>query len=69
LKRTDIIVGVDEWRVRTWWQFSLLSLLRHDDAIVLTVWRDGKYRQLRTKIPERFLGAVLRDYRAAQRTH
>ena len=69
LKHDDIIVGVDEWRVRSWWQFSLLSRLRHDPVMTFTVWRDGKYRQLRTEVPERWLGVRMRDYRGAERTH
>ena len=62
LRATDIVVGVDEWRVRTHGQYRVLARLSHDDAIVLTVWRDGRYQQLRMRVPERWLGVQLRDH-------
>jgi Tetratricopeptide repeat len=62
LKRSDIIVGVDEWRVRTAAQYDLLADLRHDETMTFTVWRDGRYEQIHATVRERWLGVQLRDY-------
>ncbi len=62
LRPTDVVVGVDGWRVRTPGQYGVLARLSHDDAMALTVWRDGRYQQLRTRVPERWLGVQLRDH-------
>jgi hypothetical protein len=37
--------------------------LRDDEDVTLTVWQDNKYRQLRVRMPERWLGVSLQDYR------
>jgi hypothetical protein len=62
LRATDIVVGVDAWRVRNNRQYTVLMRLSHDPALTLTVWRDGRYQQLRMRVPERWLGAALRDH-------
>lgn len=63
LEPGDIVVGVDEWRVHHTWQYYVLIRLRDDDLVTLTVWRDNAYQQLRIRMPERWLGVMLRDYR------
>jgi hypothetical protein len=62
LRATDIVVGVDTWRVRNNRQYIALMRMSHDPALTMTVWRDGRYQQLRLRVPERWLAAVLRDY-------
>ncbi len=50
------MVGVDEWRVRSQPQYSVaLDLRLNQEAVKLTVFRDGRYQQLALKMPERRL--------------
>lgn len=65
LRRDDIIVGVDEWRLRTARQYSVLADLRHDETMTFTVWRDGRYEQIHAVLRERWLGVELKDYESA----
>jgi hypothetical protein len=62
LEARDIIVGVDGWRVRTYRQYEVIADLRHEDAMTFTVWRGGRYRQVRATVPERLLGIGLDNY-------
>jgi hypothetical protein len=62
LRRGDIIVGVDEWRVRTARQYPVLADLRLDENMTFTVWRDGRYQQIHALVRERWLGMELADY-------
>jgi tetratricopeptide (TPR) repeat protein len=62
LKRSDVIVGIDEWRVRTAAQYPILADLRHDETMTFTVWREGRYEQIHTHMRERWLGMELADY-------
>jgi hypothetical protein len=62
IQAADVVVGVDDWRVRNSSQYAVLTRLRHDDAITLTVWRGGKYHQLKIKMPERWLALPLANY-------
>lgn len=62
LKRGDVIVGVDEWRVRTAAQYDVLADLRHDEAMTFTVWRDGRYEPIHAMVRERWLGMALDSY-------
>lgn len=56
VRQDDIVVGVDEWRVRSQPQYSIALDLRHNqEAVKLTVFRDGRYQQLALKMPERRL--------------
>jgi S1-C subfamily serine protease len=56
VRQDDIVVGVDEWRVRTQPQYSVVLDLRpNQDAVTLTVFRDGRYQQLALTMPERRL--------------
>ena len=60
VRQDDIVVGLDEWRVRTWGQYQTLMDVRHDRAAVtLTVFRAGRYQQLRLTMPERKMGVGL----------
>jgi type II secretory pathway component PulC len=67
LKRTDVLVGVDEWRVRMPDQYQVLADLRHDESMTFTVWRDGRYEQIHATVRERWLGLRLDDYCPAAR--
>jgi hypothetical protein len=69
LRDSDIVVGVDEWRVRDHRQYSVISRLRHDEAMTFVVWRGGRYQQVRARVPERWLGLQLADYRGARSGH
>jgi hypothetical protein len=62
LRRDDVIVGVDEWRVRKARQYAVLADLRHDETMTFTVWRDGRYEQIHAVVRERWLGMELDDY-------
>ena len=56
VRQHDIVVGVDEWRVRSQPQYSVaLDLRLNQEAVTLTVFRDGRYQQLALKMPERRL--------------
>lgn len=61
LQFRDIIVGVDEWRLRTAAQYPILANLRHDENMTFTVWRDGAYQQIHAQVRQRWLGAELED--------
>jgi hypothetical protein len=63
LRPTDIIVGVDEWRVRTSLQYWVAVQLRLDEMMLVTVWRGGRYQQLRIRVPERWLGVKFANHR------
>jgi hypothetical protein len=69
LRQTDIVVGVDEWRIRNNRQYSVASRLTHDDQMTFTVWRGGRYQQVRARVPERWLGIALKDYVGGPVTH
>jgi hypothetical protein len=69
LEPADIIVGVDNWRVRTHKQYSVVARLSHDEMMTLTIWRRGQYQQLRTRVPERWLGVGLGDHKGPPTAH
>ena len=69
LEPTDIIVGVDDLRVRTQQQYKVATRLRHDEMMTLTVWRRGQYQQLRMRLPERWLGVSLGDHKGRPTAH
>jgi len=62
LRSTDVIIGVDEWRVHNVDQYTFASRLRFDDQITFTIWRDRRYQQLRARVPQRWLGTYFRQY-------
>lgn len=68
LEAGDIIVGVDGWRVRNHQQYGVIADLRHEDAMTFTVWRGGRYQQVRATVPERLLGVGMDDYRGDARS-
>jgi hypothetical protein len=61
LRPTDIIVGVDGWRVRDVRQFNLVSRFSHDPMMAIVVWRGGGYEQGSYRVPQRWLGVVFAD--------
>jgi tetratricopeptide (TPR) repeat protein len=63
LRATDVIVGVDDVRVRNARQFQVASRFSHDPAMKLTVWRGDRYEQVTARVPERLLGTRFSDYR------
>jgi hypothetical protein len=62
LRQTDIVVGVDDWRVRNNRQYGVISRLRHDEEMIFVVWRGDRYQVVRARVPERWLGLRLDDY-------
>jgi hypothetical protein len=62
LHANDVIVAVDDWRVRTPDQYTMASRLKFDEQMTLTVWRDGRFRQLRLQVPQRWFGSGFRQY-------
>jgi hypothetical protein len=62
LRSTDVIIGVDDWRVHNVDQYTFASRLRFDDQITFTIWRERRYLQLRVRIPQRWLGTYFRPY-------
>lgn len=64
LRPTDVIVGVDQWRVHDADQYQTVSRLAFDDTMTLTIWRNGHYEQLRAKVPQRWFGSTIHTYRA-----
>jgi tetratricopeptide (TPR) repeat protein len=64
LRPGDVIVGVDQWRVHNYDQYQTVSRLAFDDTMTLTIWRNGRYEQLRTIVPQRWFGSTINTYRA-----
>ena len=62
LQERDVVVGVDEWRIRSVAHYWVATRLGHEDRMTLTVWRNGAYKQFKTTVPERWLGTALGDY-------
>ena len=58
----DIIVGIDQWRLRSATHYNVASRFQHNQAMTFTVWRDGRYRQVKANVPERWLGARFQDF-------
>ena len=62
VQQDDVVVGVDEWRVRDWQQYGVALDVRHDrEEVALTVFRNGRYQQLSLRMPERKLGIALHN--------
>jgi S1-C subfamily serine protease len=62
LRPNDVIVAVDDWRVRTPDQYMMASRLKFDEQMTFTVWRDGRFQQLRLHVPQRWFGSGFRRY-------
>lgn len=58
----DIIVGVDAYRVRTVDQYTLIARSGFDPHMRLTVWRQGRYREVTVVMPQRYMGVYLRNH-------
>ena len=59
----DVFVAVDGVRVRSYAQYELVWRLSNDQRVTLTVWRDGRYRQLLLNVPQRWFGVAFDSYR------
>jgi hypothetical protein len=57
----DIIVGVDGWRVHDVDQYQIAIRFSYDDAVTFTIFRQGKYQELKINVPERWLGTRFAD--------
>jgi hypothetical protein len=58
---TDIIIGVDEWRVRSRLEFDLAMRLRLDSQVRFTVWRNNRFFQIDSDVPEHTLASDMAD--------
>ena len=63
LQKTDVIVGVDGWRVRNTSQYLAATRFSNDDVMKLLVWRAGRYQDLTLRVPERSMGTRFKDHR------
>jgi hypothetical protein len=59
----DIIVAVDGWRVHHMSQYSVALRFSLDENMTFTVFRRGRYEELRTVVAERWLAARLINVR------
>jgi hypothetical protein len=66
LRATDVVVAIDDWRVHGAAQYTVAARLRSDETMIFTVFRDGRYKRISAKIPERWLASRLEDFRGAR---
>ena len=57
----DIIVGIDGWRVHDYDQYQVAVRFTFDETMTYTVFRKGRYQQVRVSSPERWLGTQFTD--------
>jgi hypothetical protein len=58
----DVFVAVDGVRVRNYAQHVFVWRLSDDPQVTLTVWRDGRYRQLPLTVPQRWFAVTFDNY-------
>jgi tetratricopeptide (TPR) repeat protein len=63
LRPSDVVVGIDGWRVRNAGQYLNAARFSYDPTMTFTVWRDGRYTDVKANVPERLLGTTFTDYR------
>lgn len=63
LKSSDVIVGIDGWRVHNTRQSVALLRISFEENVTLTVWRGNKYETVKARIPERWFGTRFAEYR------
>lgn len=68
LRATDVLVGVDGYRVRSDRQLAVVIRLALGAELTFTVWRDGRYVTFPATLPQRWLGVATADYRRPQGT-
>ena len=61
LRPADIIIGVDEWRIRNRSEFDVAMRLRLNDHVRFTVWRNNRFFQIDSEVPERTLASNMAD--------
>jgi tetratricopeptide (TPR) repeat protein len=66
LQPNDVIVGIDDWRVHNVPEYKVTTRLSHDATMKLTVWRNGRYRQLQARVPQRWFGVRFKDFAVAR---
>jgi hypothetical protein len=62
LEPTDVIVGVDGWRVASVHEYVEAARFSFDPVMKLTVWRKGRYQEISARIPQRWLGCRLKNF-------
>lgn len=68
LRASDILVGIDGYRVRSDRQLAVVIRLALSNEMTFTVWRDGGYVTFPATLPQRWLGVATADYRRPQGT-
>jgi len=58
----DVIVSIDGWRVHNSAQEWDAWRLSTSEQVSFVVWRNGRYRAIEARVPQRWLGASFRDY-------
>jgi tetratricopeptide (TPR) repeat protein len=65
LREDDVLVAVDGVRVRTAWQYGIAAKFSHDPVMVVIVWREGKYQELKLTVPQRLFGVRYDTYKTS----
>jgi hypothetical protein len=63
LRADDVVIGIDGWRVHDGAEYQTVSRLAFNDTMTLTIWRSGRYQELKANVPERWFGSQIHDYR------
>jgi tetratricopeptide (TPR) repeat protein len=58
----DVVVALDGWRVHNTDQYEIVKWITETDDMHLLVWRDGKYVEVRAKVPRRTWQVRILDY-------
>lgn len=62
LQPTDIVVGVDGFRVRSTGQYHVATRSSFDARMTFTVWRDGRNQRVDVDVPQRLFGTGLGNH-------
>jgi hypothetical protein len=58
----DVIISIDGWRVHNAAQEWDAWRMSTSENVDFVVWRDGRYREIHVRVPQRWLAATFRDY-------
>ena len=62
LRKGDVVVALDGWRVRTFQQYAAIRSFDDDPTFRLIIWRDGKYAEVAARRMFRAFGVDMSDY-------
>jgi len=60
----DVLVALDGYRIANTDQYYIVRDMSTSPAVMYTVWRNGKYLEVKGRIPGRQLGARVENYRS-----